>query len=134
MGERVSYLYEPEGSQLHWDGLKATQPPAGIQNDSLGGSGSVRHSVHPADREGMQGSSAAQSASYSAPPPPAPAPHPEQPKMDHETMMLLAREMLDRQANQHQSILSAGPSTGDRDAAGGKLPEWLTRTMEREDR
>lgn len=128
-GDSVSYLYEPEGSQLHWDGLKPVEPSKGLQNASLSGSGSV----HPADRSGMQGTSAAQAAAYAqSPPPERPQLNPHQAPLDHQTMMVLAREMLDRQATQHQSLLGAGPSTGDRDAAGGKIPEWLTTDMEKD--
>ncbi len=66
MGDRVDYLYEPEGTELHWDALKAAPKPS-VQQASL--SGPAPQYSHPADRQGMMGSSAAHAGSYAQPAP-----------------------------------------------------------------
>ncbi len=128
MGNEVDYLYEPQGSELHWEGLKKAPEHGSVQQASFSGSGSVGHTgVHPADRSGMQGTMAAHSSEYSAPPPPVQ--HQER-QLTPEELMVQARQMLDTQAAGTQAQINNGASTGDRDANGGRLPEWLTRTQE----
>jgi hypothetical protein len=57
---------------------------------------------------------------------------PPQRQATPEDLMAQANEVLDRQRVQHDTLTGQGPSTGVRDEAGGKLPEWLTRYMDKE--
>lgn len=115
----ANYLSEPGGTELHWDGLKRPSAQHAMLSD--GGSG-----VHPADRMGMQGTAAAHAASYQAPPPRAPR------DVTPEDLMNQARQMLDNQGQATQGQMRAGPSTGVRDDAGGRVPDWLRAEMEKD--
>ncbi len=48
-------------------------------------------------------------------------------------LMDMAHQMLDNQSEQHKALLGAGASTGDRNDAGGKVPDWLAQEMSRND-
>jgi len=122
MGD-VDYLYEPEGHELHWDGLKKAQEKPSVQHASL--SGPAPSYVHPHDRQGMGGTSAAQ-AMKQAPPVRADR------QMTPDELIKHANELIDQNAAQHSASLSNGPSVGQRDANGKPLPSWLTQYMEHE--
>ena len=115
MGD-VSYLYEPEGSELHWDGLKQKEKPS-IQNASLSGPSPAYSS--PVARSGLAGTSPSPQSFK-----PAPA------KLSPEDLLAQANAMLDRQEVQHSYAMHEGPASGSRDDAGSKVPEWLRKEME----
>ncbi len=101
--------------------LAATEQPASIQHASL--VGSAPQMSHPANRAGLGGTSAAQAGGYAMPQrtrPPTP-----------DELMAQARDMLDSQTAQHQALLGQGASVGVRDDAGGKIPDWLAKEMEK---
>jgi hypothetical protein len=77
--------------------------------------------VHPQDRQGMMGTSASQGQR----PAPTRPPNPED-------LLQQANAMLAQQHDQNAAQLAAGPATGNRDDAGGKLPDWLTQEMEKD--
>jgi hypothetical protein len=113
MGDRVDYLFEPEGAELHWDGLKEKQAPQ-PQQASLSGPAPTYSSApqeqHPSARKGMYGSSADQAGGYR--------------QMTPDQLEAAARQMM-AQTEANSSMLAAGPAAGDRDDAGNKLPDWL---------
>lgn len=126
VGNGQNHLYAPVGMTLTQDAdanksSLATYAPSVTKDVSLGASGAV----HPADRRGMQGTSAAQAASYHEPPPPHVVSDTRQPTTDE--LLAHAREMIDNQHAQTEGQLSNGPSTGTRNDAGGHVPEWLRR-------
>ena len=87
---------------------------------------------HPNDTVGLSGTSASDARKD------IPLRLPTQPRqaaprqMSHDEMLAMANSMIDQQASQHSAQLDQGSSTGDRDASGGKIPEWLTRSMKEE--
>lgn len=119
MGDQVSYLYEPEGTELHWDGLKTAEKPS-IQHASLSGPAPTYGS--PASRQGLAGTSPSP-ASYR----PQPAPH----QMSPDDLLRQAKAMLAAQEVSTSHALHEGPSTGSRDDSGGQVPEWLRKEMEK---
>lgn len=122
MSERVDYLYEPDGAELHWDGLKnkaATKP----MEASL--SGAQPQFSHHTERQGLIGT---QMAATKVLPPGTKA----QPMaLTHDQLMAKANEMLAAQKANQSAQLAAGASTGDRDDAGGVLPHWLRESAGR---
>ncbi len=117
MGDKVNYLFEPEGTELHWDGLKEKAAPMDGGGASLSGpapkySQPMAVKRHPDDRSGLAGTRPADKAM---------APR----QLSPEQMLAQANEMLNTQKAQHEAQLSSGPSVGARDDAGGKLPDWL---------
>ncbi len=121
MGDNVDYLYEPSGSELHWDGLKAkpeelhaslvsSRSPAPAE-DAM-----PAQAAHPAARSGLAGTKAADAGGYR---PSAPAPHPT-----NDELLRQAHEMIDRQSEQHSAALANGPSVGERG-----VPKWLEDEM-----
>ncbi len=121
MGNEVSYLFEPEGTELHWDGLQAKAKPS-VQQASLSGAAPTYSS--PVQRQGLAGTSPSHS-SYRPQPPPS---H----KMTPDDLLAQAKAMLEAQELSGSHALHAGPSTGARDDAGGQVPEWLRKEMERQ--
>lgn len=126
----VNYLYEPEGTELHWGGLEAAKKPK-PQMASLTSSGGGS-ATHPDDRAGMMGTSVAQAV-----PKAAPVQHaaPQMPRQQSpEELMAFAHQMLDAQAAQTQGGSSISPrqETGQMvtDTNGQKLPDWLVREQE----
>lgn len=111
MGD-VDYLMEPEGSQLHWDGIKPNRTASSTPDASLSGPSAVR-------RRGMSGSIAERPI---ASPQPSPA---QERALTHAELLRMANEMLARQASQNSASLADGPSVTDREAA----PKWLTKYM-----
>ncbi len=105
MADEISYLFEPEGSELHWDGLKAKQKDPLVA------------SVAPSGK-GMMGSAPVQYAKVSQHIQHA-APRP----MTHEELQAMANQMLDKQAAQTQGQLGNGPSVGQ------EVPSWLRKEM-----
>lgn len=98
--------------------------------DGGGLAGPEPQAGHPADRSGMMGTSAAQA----------------QPRVEHrkptdDELMAKAMEMIDRQSNQHQALLSQTSlsprdSSGSQvtDANGQKLPDWLVNQQDPDQR
>lgn len=111
----VDYLYEPEGSELHWDGVKPAAKP------QQGGHATLV-STHPDERMGMQRTMPAEKA-HMAPRDPIGKPPVRQITPDE--LMAQAQEMLAAHKVQSEAQLGAGPSVGDRDDAGSLLPDWL---------
>ncbi len=122
MGNEVSYLYEPEGTELHWDGLKEAHKPS-LQNASLSGPAPTYSS--PVQRQGLAGTSPSP-ASYRPQPPPT---H----KMSPDDLLAQAKAMLESQELSNSHAMQAGPSTGARNDSGGKVPEWLRQEMEKKE-
>ncbi len=130
MGDGVNYLYEPEGTELHWGGLEAAKKPQ-PQMASLSSHGGVS-GVHPSDLQGMMGTSAAHAEPK---PQAAPVQHaqPQQRLQSPDELMAMAHQMLDSQAAQPQgSSISPRDASGSQvtDANGQKLPDWLVRQQE----
>lgn len=109
----VDYLTEPEGSELHWDGLKPNVAP------QQGGHATLV-STHASDVQGMRLTSP---NAKSHPADPIKAPPVRQVSPDD--LMAQAQAMLAAHKVQSEAQLGAGPSVGDRDDAGSLLPEWL---------
>ncbi len=118
MGDRVDYLYEPEGTELHWDALKAKDVPK-PEHASL--SGAAPSYSHHTDRQGLVGTQMSATASL----PPGTKAEPKQ--MSHEELMAKAQAMLAKQQAQNEAQMSHGPAQGPRDDAGGKMPDWLVQ-------
>ncbi len=78
------------------------------------------YGVHPADRVGMMGTSAAQAH-----------PRPTRKPTDQE-LMAKAMQMLDNSHAETQAVLGQGPSTGPRNDAGGQVPAWLRDYMNKD--
>jgi hypothetical protein len=122
MGDRVDYLFEPEGSELHWDGLKekpsATQAmDRSVPGASLSGPSKVAKPMvvayHPDERVGMRGTSPADRS----------------PVKQHSPVDLMAQAhemMAQTKANE-----TMGPSLSERDDSGGQLPSWLVEEMKK---
>ena len=108
----VDYLSEPEGSELHWDGLKPNVAP------QQGGHATLV-STHTNDVQGMQRTSP--SVKAHADPIKAPPVH----QVTPDQLMAQAQAMLAEHKVQSEAQLGAGPSVGDRDDAGSLLPDWL---------
>lgn len=101
-----NYLYAPRGHTLTQDAAKNTSQVASFEQPQHQSAG-----VHPDDRAGMMGTSVAHAQARREPSP--------------AELQALANQMLDMQAGQHQAQLSDGPSVGQRDEAGGHIPDWL---------
>lgn len=113
MGDKVDFLYEPDGAELHWDGLKDKPQP---QQASLSGP-APSFASHHTQRQGMQGTQMDATRHLKA------KPH-NQP-MTQEDLMAKAQRMLAEQEEQKNAQLGAGPAVSD--AQGKMLPAWLTR-------
>lgn len=112
----VDYLYEPDGSELHWDGMKQAAKPQ--QAGSVPPATLV--STHPDERRGMQNTAPAQKA-HIARDPIGKAPVRQ---VTPDDLMAQAQTML--AAHKVQSEAQLGhTSIGDRDDAGSLLPDWL---------
>jgi hypothetical protein len=111
----VNHLWAPEGHTITVDDATNKSQLASLeapQNPSA---------RHPSNTQGMMSTMASHAAPAQA-----------QRQATPEDLMAQANEVLDRQRVQHDTLMSQGPSTGARDEAGGKLPEWLTRYMDKE--
>lgn len=127
MSDDVRYLYEPEGSELHWDGLKPTMPNMQSSVGPASLSGPVRN---PASRAGLAGTMPASAGTYAnsgqaVGRPQAQATRAKTPQ----ELLEQAESMLKAQQEQHAASLGAGPSVGVRDDSGGQVPSWLTKFM-----
>ncbi len=111
MGDKINYLYEPEGTELHWEGLKEKAAPqtggASLSGPAPKYSQPLVPKRHPDERAGLAGT------------------RPADRQLSPEQLLAQANAMLSAQKVQHQAQLSNGASTGARDDAGGKLPDWL---------
>lgn len=110
MGD-VDYLYEPEGSELHWDALKRKQEPL-VQQASLSGPSNPFTQRHPADRQGMQGTR-----------PMDAAPAPRQPSLEEQM------RALEGYVRGNQATLSNPAAVQERSTE----PQWLRDYMAHED-
>ncbi len=124
MGD-INYLFEPEGSELHWTGLQEKQKPA-MQQASL--SGPSPSYSHPMERQGLGGT--VPTASSYKPQPAAQETH----KMSPDELYKYAQDMLNQQEVQNSHALAMGPATGSRDDAGSKTPAWLSDYMDKQDK
>ncbi len=116
MGD-VNYLFEPEGSELHWEGLQKKPEPS-VQTASLAGDS------NPMVRHGLGGSRPTE-ASFAAQQPQATEPH----KMSPDELLAYAKNMLATQEVSNSHSMAKGPSTGARDDSGSKTPAWLADYM-----
>ncbi len=100
-------LAQPQGTELHWEGLKQAAP---TKNQGASFSGPTpKFSSEPS---GMGGTA------KGAPRTPARA-------MTDKELSDYADKLKAAQDVQHEALLGAGPATGDRDANGTVLPEWM---------
>ncbi len=113
----VDYLYEPQGAELHWEGLKKAQEPTDKLKASLSGSGSP-----PGLRSSMSESSPKTSpVAQAMASKPAYQPH----QMTPDELLAYAKNLQANTSANSEAQLGAGASTGDVDASGNKLPSWL---------
>ncbi len=113
MGDNdISYLYEPSGSELHWDGLKKARATG--EQTSLSSPGSVSRP----SGGGMQGTAPVRHVPRQATRPPT-----------HEELLAQAMAMLE--SHKSQAAAQEGTSLVQHNEAGQPLPEWLTREMGR---
>lgn len=114
--DRVDYLFEPSGSELHWDGLKdkvqaQSGPTASLSGPAPKYSQPLAVRRHPDDRSGLAGTR------------PSDGGQPKQ--LTPEQMLAQASAMLEAQKVQTGAQMGSGPSVGSRDDAGGRMPDWL---------
>lgn len=118
MGDRTdfNYLYEPEGTELHWDGLKQVQAsqPAGASLAAL--------SARSKASGGLSGTSAQDAGGYPSPAPQKPAQRAYSPAELH--------QMADAMLAQAEAGGQAPRALSQRDSSGGVLPKWLTDYMD----
>lgn len=110
-----NYLGAEPGNTLTWDeGEKSIAPPQddAFQGASLSRSGKpLAPARHPDDRQGLAGT----------------APAAKQKPISADELLAQANSLLGQHQAQHTASLARGPSTGVRDDAGGKLPDWLVQ-------
>ena len=114
-------LWAPEGQTLIQDVDTNTSTNASFEKPVTGGASTK--STHHDDRKGMGGSSPSAVAPLAQRAVRQPTP---------EELLAKANDMLDSQSAQHKAQLDNGPATGVRDDAGGKIPDWLVREMEKD--
>jgi hypothetical protein len=115
----VNFLYEPEGTELNWDGLKEKPQPA-VQQASL--SGPAPTYAHHTERQGLAGTQMAATAKL----PPGTKAQPQDKPMTHDQLMAKAKAMLDAQAAQSEAQMQ-NQALAQRDGAGAMLPAWLVK-------
>ena len=78
----------------------------------------IEGGVHHEDRKGLAGTKMAAAKAF--------RPKPQNVPMTHDQLMAKAQQMMEQQRAQGE-MLKGGASTGQRDDAGARMPDWLTR-------
>ncbi len=116
----MNYLYEPQGAELHWDGLKEKQEPMERQASLAGPA--PRYSSAPAK----------EAVVAVAKPMPKGIGGSQTRRLSPEEMQAAADAMLAvTEARTADANKAGGAAVGDLDESGKRLPDWLKRESER---